>query len=58
MNMCDIAQHYMLQALAGKMGTGLMERNNTESPVWHVFAFEADANGKLKDIDASCVFYF
>lgn len=33
------------------MATGLMEKKNTKSPVWRYFAFEADANGKPKDID-------
>ena len=31
--------------------TGLVEKKNTKSPVWHYFAFEADASGKPKDID-------
>ena len=33
------------------MTTALVDKKNTKSPVWRYFAFEADANGKPKDID-------
>ena len=37
--------------MATGTGTGLVEKKNTKSPVWRYFAFEADASGKLKDIN-------
>lgn len=33
------------------MTSGLVEKKNTKSPVWRYFAFEADTDGKPKDID-------